>query len=171
MPKLCFSKAKSRLLQTKHAKMDLNLTKTTYMQIAALISSQLIFNDLTTSITRDFNELQSKFTCVSRNKAEKAIQHSWLKSRLQFSSYVFASVYVLAILSLQKTQEFLEEKSEQLFDQTEFGCIVEICCFLLNVKHWNYIELYSGKVCNDDWLNAKRKIFEVFLRRKINGRY
>ena len=171
MPKLCFSETKSRLLKTKCAKMDFNLAKTTYSQIAALISSQLIFNDLTTSIARDFNELQNRFTIISRDKAEKAIQHSWLKSRLQFSSYVFASVYVLAILSLQKTQEFLETKSERLFDETEFGCIVEICCFLLNVKHWNYIELYSGKVCNDHWLIAKRKIFKLFLKRKINGRY
>ena len=151
--------------------MDLKSAKTTCNQIAELISSQLIFNDLSTSIIRDFNELLTKFTRIPRDKAEKAIQHSWLKSRLQFCSYVFASVYVITILSLQKTQEFLEQKSERLFDQTEFGCIVEICCFLLNVKHWKYIELYSGKVCNNQWLNAKRKIFEAFLRRKINGRY
>ena len=118
----------------------------------------------------NFNDCQTK--SVSLVKYETEPQEPLENACLKYVRYCFDAVYVVAILSLHQTQNFLQtiDENQNAYPSKAvyYNYIIETCCFLLNMKNWNYIKKISGN-CKKHWYTTKRNIFKDFLKKKIKG--
>jgi len=133
-------------------------------QLVSLDSYQTEF-----TFTKHFSMMEERFIQPLKNRIENAFLETLIQSSLNFTNYAFASVYVVFVLSLQSTQDFLENNSKTFNDEAiHFSYILQLCCYFLNPLYWKSVKALSSSF-NKDLLNAKRKIFKKFLSKKIKG--